>query len=203
MKKHIVFDIDGTILDTTEPLVISMQAALAAHGRHYHKNDLKVFMGITGMDALERLKVDNPEEILHLWEEILKDEAWRIVVYDGIAEAIMYLKEKGYSLGLVTSKSREELNDDWQRIPCREYFTTVVCASDTELHKPNPAPLLKYLEKAGVSAEEVLYIGDSEYDMYCAGGAGIDFILAGWGAVNQNLPVKTVLTHPSELHNLL
>ncbi len=199
MKKHIVFDIDGTILDTTEPLVISMQAALASVGRHYDTEDLKIYMGITGMDTMKRLNVENGEEVLHLWEELLKEESWRIKVYDGIGEVIAALLEKGYSLGLVTSKSREELTEDWPRIPFADRFSTVVCASDTAEHKPNPAPLLKYLEKAGISPEDALYIGDSEYDMCCANGAGVDFMLAGWGAINRDLPVETVLEHPADL----
>ena len=57
----------------------------------------------------------------------------------------------------------------------------VICADDTAEHKPEPGPLLKYMERTGAKPSEVLYVGDTVYDMQCARGAGVDFALARWG----------------------
>ncbi|MEG0114831.1 MAG: HAD hydrolase-like protein, partial [Hydrogenoanaerobacterium sp.] len=57
---------------------------------------------------------------------------------------------------------------------------------DTTEHKPKPEPMLLYLSRTGVRADEVLYIGDTVYDYQCATGAGVPFALAGWGALNAD-----------------
>ena len=57
----------------------------------------------------------------------------------------------------------------------------IICADDTAEHKPKPGPLLKYMEYTGARPSEVLYVGDTVYDMQCARGAGVDFALARWG----------------------
>ena len=200
MKKHIIFDIDGTLLNTTEALLRSMQAALeTVTGRPFDRESLGIYMGITGEDALNQIGVTDVQGTLHLWEERLAEEAWRTTVYDGIPELLQELHSRGYHLGMVTSKDQKELDMDWDRIPQNHLFELIVNADDTKEHKPSPEPLLKYLERAGIAPEEALYIGDSQHDMLCARKAGVDFVLAVWGAYNRNLDVQTVLEQPGDL----
>lgn len=203
MKTHIIFDIDGTLLNTTEALVRSLQGALAAAGKHMPRESLGIFMGITGPDTLKQLGIADVEGTLRHWEELLREEAWRITTYEGVEELVRTLYKRGYRLGMVTSKSREEFLEDRERIPCVELFGTVVCADDTREHKPDPAPLRKYLELTGICPEEAYYIGDSAHDLSCAAGAGVDFALAGWGAVNKDLPASHILEKPAEFLDLL
>ncbi|MEI3525434.1 MAG: HAD-IA family hydrolase [Eubacteriales bacterium] len=65
----------------------------------------------------------------------------------------------------------------------RNYFETVITSSDTEKGKPAPDPMLAYLEKTGAAKEEVLYFGDTCYDMECARSAGVDQALVLWGCL--------------------
>lgn len=200
MKKHIIFDIDGTLLDTTDALIRSLQAALeTVTGRPFDRESLGIYMGITGEDTLEQLGISDIPGTLRLWEDRLAEEAWRTTVFDGVPELLLELHNRGYHMGLVTSKDRKELDMDWDRIPQNQLFELIVNADDTKEHKPSPEPLLKYLEKAGITAEEALYIGDSQHDMLCAKKAGVDFALAGWGAYNRNLDVKLIIDRPEEL----
>ena len=69
------------------------------------------------------------------------------------------------------------------------YFDLVICADDTIKHKPSKEPMEKYIELSGAKKEEVIYIGDSIYDMKCSEGAGVDFGLALWGA-NDSEKIK-------------
>ena len=92
------------------------------------------------------------------------------------------LKAAGCRLGIATSKntaelehSRKQFGDIVSRVDC------IICADDTAEHKPKPGPLLKYMEYTGARPSEVLYVGDTVYDMQCARGAGVDFALARWG----------------------
>jgi len=200
VKKHIIFDIDGTLLNTTEALLRSLQAALeTVTGRPFDRDSLGIYMGITGEDTLEQIGVTDVQGTLRLWEDRLAEEAWRTTVFDGIPELLLALYQRGYHLGMVTSKDQKELDMDWDRIPQNQLFELIVNADDTKEHKPSPEPLLKYLEKAGIAPEEAVYIGDSQHDMLCAQKAGVDFVLAGWGAYNRNLDVKIIIDQPDEL----
>ena len=105
-----------------------------------------------------------------------------VCIFDGIREMLDILSHSGYELGIVTSKTREELVHDFSVFDIDFYFKTSVCADDTAEHKPNPEPLLKYMELTKCNNQEILYIGDSKYDMECAKKTGINFALAGWGA---------------------
>ena len=85
-------------------------------------------------------------------------------------------------MGIVTSRSRAEYEEDFTRLGLYGYFDTVVCEEDTVNHKPEAEPLDFYMRKTGARPEEVLYIGDSIYDMECACAAKAACGLALWGA---------------------
>lgn len=69
-------------------------------------------------------------------------------------------------------------------------------------HKPEAEPLLRYMELAGITAGEALYVGDSIYDSRCAANAGVDFALAGWGAHRTDIPAAYRLARPQDLLRL-
>ena len=75
----------------------------------------------------------------------------------------------------------------------------IVCADDTQEHKPNAAPILKYVELSKTDHRKVLYIGDSKYDSKCAENAGIDFALAVWGSHNKHIKADYFLEKPANL----
>jgi FMN phosphatase YigB (HAD superfamily) len=87
-----------------------------------------------------------------------------IVPFEGVEEMLPRLREMGFKLGVVTSRSRFEFNYD----PClsqwKDLFETVITSDDSERHKPFPDPLLAYLSHSGAVADECIYFGDTEYD---------------------------------------
>lgn len=181
--KQIIFDIDGTLIDTEDAVMQSMQdTILEMTGKFYEIEDLTFAFGITGEDALKRLGLAPVDTIVKRWEERFQHYKERMVVFEGMEDVLEKLIAKGYELGVVTSKNGKECEEDFFTYPISKYFKTIVCADDTKEHKPNPEPLLKYMELTGCKAEELIYIGDSEYDMKCARGAGMDHALAKWGA---------------------
>ena len=92
-------------------------------------------------------------------------------------------------LGIVTSKTYQEYYSDFEPLGLADYFSTIVCADDTDEHKPQAAPLVAYLAKAHVSPENALYIGDSIYDIQCANNAGVDSGLVLWSN-NVSNPIR-------------
>ena len=164
--KHIVFDIDGTLIDTEYAILHSLQKTLEVTlNKKIEISKLTFALGIPGENALEKLGVDNISATLELWIENMNEFSDRINIFSGIDDVLKALTSSGYKLGIVTSKTKDEFIQDFYKLEINNYFDIVVCADDTEKHKPFPDPLIKYMELSRVEKHEILYIGDTEYDM--------------------------------------
>ena len=180
--KHLIFDIDGTLVDNEKVVIATWQETiLQLFGKHYETSDLNFVLGIPGVTTMERLGAENPQEAFVVWgQNFIKHKA-EIELFPHIENTIAALKSKGLDLGLVTSRTHDELNNDFALGEIIGNFDTIICVTDAPRPKPNPDPLLVYLERCGLSPDEVLYIGDSDYDYHCAKNAKVDFGVASWG----------------------
>ena len=180
--KHLIFDIDGTLVDNEKVVIATWQETiLQLFGKHYEISDLNFVLGIPGVTTMERLGAENPQEAFVVWgQNFIKHKA-EIELFPHIEHTIAALKSKGLDLGLVTSRTHDELNNDFALGEIIGNFDTIICVTDAPRPKPNPDPLLVYLERCGLSPDEVLYIGDSDYDYHCAKNAKVDFGVASWG----------------------
>lgn len=199
--RHIVFDVDGTLLDTARCILASLQDALKeTDGISMEYDDLVFALGCTSLVVLDRLKVRDPQATLKLWVENEDRYSDMIRLFDGVRELLEHLKDSGCSLGIVTSRTRDELDLVMKGQSVLQLFSAVICADDTAEHKPSPAPLLKYMEQTKTTASELLYVGDSPGDEKCASAAGIDFALAVWGVHADNIPAKYYPETPQALY---
>lgn len=188
--RHIVFDIDGTLIDTEYAVINSLIKTITEiTGRTPQYESLKFALGITGRNALELLKIPDIEDALKRWDRNMKLLQHTIQPFQGIKECLQSLLSRGYILGIVTSKTYQEYYSDFEPLGLADYFSTIVCADDTDEHKPQAAPLVAYLAKAHVSPENALYIGDSIYDIQCANNAGVDSGLVLWSN-NVSNPIR-------------
>lgn len=186
--KHVVWDIDGTILDSQDAVFMALiQVVLERQGRTVSLEELRAAAGIGGDEVLLLLGFSSEEleEVHNEWESYFRDYSTAVRHYDGVAETLRALKCRGISMGIVTSKNRREYQSTFVPYGLADFFDVTVCVEDSAKPKPDPAPMLTYLERAGVDASEVLYLGDTENDMRCAEGAGVDHALALWGCTDQ------------------
>ena len=180
--KHLIFDIDGTLVDNEKVVIATWQETiLQLFGKHYETSDLNFVLGIPGVTTMERLGAENPQEAFVVWGQTFIKHKAEIELFPHIENTIAALKSKGLDLGLVTSRTHDELNNDFALGEIIEHFDTIICVTDAPRPKPNPDPLLVYMERCGLSPDEVLYIGDSDYDYHCAKNAKVDFGVASWG----------------------
>lgn len=180
---HIVFDVDGTLIDTFYSNMRSLQEVLQdLTGQVRSMEDLGQYFGITGLDAALQLGFADPHAALRQWEETLCKYTDHNRLYDGIEALLDRLIQAGCGLGVVTSRTRAEVEVDPILCSIAPYFQHIITADDTPRHKPHPDPLLRYMALAGCAPEQVLFIGDSAYDMQCAAAAGAASGLALWGA---------------------
>jgi len=209
--KALLFDLDGTILDTREVILVSMQYAhskvLGAENLPSDE-ELLSLVGIPLREQMEHFSPDKYNELIEAYldyneevqDEMLKD-------FPGTAETLASLREQGYRMTVVTSKRREPAIYGLERTGLLEYFELVFGADDTKEHKPKPSPLLHAAEHMGVYPEDCVYIGDSPYDMLAARAANMYAIGALWGMFSKESLIdagaQILISHISELAKTL
>ena len=185
-KKHIIFDVDGTLVDSRDAILSSLQAMLQKKtGRKTEKEQLTFALGITGEDGLRQLGIPEGEmdDAMKLWLSLMPKYGDRIRIFSGIRELLAQLKERGFHLGIATSRTKAELSADGA-CGLAECFDMIICADDTERHKPSGDPVKEYLRRMNADPEDAVYIGDTKNDMLCAKDAGVEGALALWGCVS-------------------
>ena len=198
---HVVFDVDGTLLDTEMMVLNSLSETLRrACGRNIPPEELTFALGIPGEDALRQLRVESPDKVGELWISLSKEYSNTIQVFPGIRETVDRLRQRGVRLGIITSRTKPEYRQDFVPTGLAEFFSVSVCSDDTERHKPFGDPMEEYLRRSGADRSAVIYVGDSVYDMECARAAGVSCALALWGCKNPGGIVSDLrLQKPEEI----
>jgi len=186
--KLVVWDLDGTLLDTAPDLYKAFRDALKDFG--FSGRDIPeygVFKKYIGGGAFGFIKPFLPEE---LWEEALykvrKYYLERYICketqpYDGIVETLEILKSKGIAMAVATNKITEGAVRVLDRTDLLKYFDIVVGRDLPKEHKPSPHHLFYITRKLNVNPGEVLHIGDRSDDVICAKSAGAYSGYALWG----------------------
>lgn len=183
--RHIIFDIDGTLVDTYKTGLGSLQVTIKEFlGEDVSLKSLEKYFGIPSFQAAEMLYPSNSAHFLEVWEDHYVAMRHHSHFFDGAVGLLERLKADGKKLGIVTSRALYELQLDPIMAPVLYLFDVVVTSADSDKYKPDPAPALAYLAKAGVKAEECLYVGDTIFDSRCALGAGLDFALVAWNGID-------------------
>lgn len=202
--RHIIFDLDGTLLDTEEAVLKTWQHTLQDYGYEFSLEELKTVLGITPESALKKLKITEYKDFWPRWLENHFQYVKEITFFDGITEMLQSLKRHGYSLGIVTSRTREEYNCYFRSFQLEDLFDIMILADDTKRHKPDPEPLYKYGELAGVPLRDCIYVGDMPTDIECANRAGVTSALAVWnGSQSLCREAKLLFRSPKELRDIL
>ena len=184
--KHLVFDIDGTLLDTVHIHMKSLQKTLKdLRGEEIPVEKLTFSFGIPGVSTMEKLGFSDPVAATDEWIRRYQMIAGQLgmKLFPGIREVLEQLRQSEVKIGIITSKIRMEYDTQFRELGIADWFETVITSSDTPKGKPYPDPMYAYLEKTGADKEEVLYFGDTVYDMDCARSAGVDQALVLWGCL--------------------
>ncbi len=213
MKNTVIFDLDGTILNTLDDLTDAVNFALTAHNFPSHSPEtVKAFVG-NGIKMLIRRSVPkNCSE--KIFKECFSDFCGYYSVhledktapYDGIEDLLSELKKAGFKTAVVTNKA-----DFAAQALCKKIFgdliTVTVGAGENTRHKPFPDGTLKAMKFLGVNAENAYFVGDSDVDVKTAENAGIDFIGVLWGfrekRVLESAGAKVFAKNAGELKRLI
>jgi pyrophosphatase PpaX len=182
----VLFDLDGTVVDSGAIILASMRhATREVLGREYEDAELLRTVGGPGLEAQMAAfapeRVDELVRVYRAHNEPLHDELEACI---GMEDVLVKLHGEGRRLGIVTAKRRATVELAFARIPVAHLFETVVGGDETEKHKPDPEPLLLAAERMRARPEETAYVGDSPFDMRAAKAAGMHAVAVTWGRIH-------------------
>ena len=197
----VIFDLDGTLLNTLEDLCDAVNHTMKLFGYTEHTIDeVRRFVG-NGVDRLITLCVPGGEKDPKLSEAIREYRAYytahseiKTKPYDGIEELIDKLKKDEIKTAVVSNKLHKATKE-----LCTKYFPSieVVCGereSEGIRRKPYPDTLIESVKELGVSLEKTVYVGDSEVDVITSHNAGVDCISVLWGFRDRDYLIKNGAT---------
>ena len=215
MIKAVIFDLDGTLLDTLEDLANACNYALRSCG--YKEHAVKDYVRFVGSGRYILMKRILPEEdknneeaiekVLKLFDEYYGEHMHDTTKpYDGIYELIKKLKIKNIKLAVVSNKPDEFAGETVNRYFGNEFEITYGQRPNHAV-KPDPKTVYEVMEYLNVTKEECIYVGDSDVDMKTAQNAGVKSIGVAWGFRGEeelkSAGADYIIRTPQELVNLL
>lgn len=212
--QSVIFDLDGTLLNTLDDLANSVNHALQAHSLPPRtRRDVRRFLG-NGIRSLMEKSVAGAvtgeafEEVLCTFRTHYVAHCLDLTApYEGIMPLLESLQAEGVRMAIVSNKldpAVKELNAHF----FSRFITSAVGESATVRKKPNPDAVLKALDELGSTPAEAVYVGDSEVDLATARRAGLRCVLVSWGFRDRDYLLGLegagdVIGHPSQLLPLL
>lgn len=194
--KAIIWDLDGTLMDTLQDLYLATNHALRTYGMPERTLDeVRRFVG-NGVRRLIQLAVPQGEEN-PLFEDVFKEfKAYYVVhcqdntdLYDGIADTLKALKQQGKKMAVVSNKLQKGVDELY-----RDYLSTTIDVAIGERpgmqRKPAPDMVDLALQELGVTKDEAVYIGDSDVDIMTARNAGLPCISVLWGFRDKDFLIQ-------------
>jgi len=184
----VLFDLDGTLIDTVELIRVSFRHAT------------EVVLGAALPDELTMANVGQPlrtqfedlapgraDELVRVYREFnWQHHDTMATAYAGTRPTLEALAARGVRMGVVTSKGTEGARRGLDLFGLTDFFEVIVSADDVPLHKPDPYPLRAAASSMGVALEYCVYIGDSPHDMQAAVSGGAIAVAALWGAFRED-----------------
>lgn len=215
MKRYdtVIFDLDGTLLNTLEDLTDSVNYALSLHGFPCRKiEEVRSFVG-NGVAILMELSLaggrDNPQyekclaDFRRHYSENLQNKT---EPYNGIMELLEQLSKDNIKMAIVSNKFDKAVKG-LNQVYFGEYIKVAIGESEGVSRKPAPDTVLKALEELGSTADKAVYVGDSEVDAKTAKNSGIMFVGVTWGfrdrEVLEQEGADYIIDKPQELLGII
>lgn len=214
-KTTLLFDLDGTLVDTAPDLGYALNLQLARHGKpplsmevirpiasHGSMGLLKLGFGITPQDAQF---ITMRDEYLDLYAEVFTSSP---VLFDGVSKLLNYIESQGLSWGIVTNKPARFTGLMMESMNLHQRAGCIVSGDDAPRAKPYPDTLLLACQHMQVSPKQCLYIGDAARDIEAGNAAGMMTVVALWGYIAETDQPQTwgadyMINTPNELLELI
>ncbi len=213
MKKLVVFDLDGTLVDSIVDLGTAVNIALKEYNLPLHPmSDYYDFVG-NGMEDLVRRSMNEKGQDDSLYLKVRKvfDEYYNFhsgdntIAYDGVTELLKKLSEMNIKTAVLTNKAQQYVGSILERSFPQHKFDLYIGQQQGVERKPHPEAFELLLNELKVKKEDCLYIGDSEVDVKTAINAGVDLVAVTWGyrsiEVLKSAGAEFLVNSPKEILN--
>lgn len=181
-----LFDLDGTLVDSIELIVAAAMNAFASRpGPSPSEAQIRNTIGRPLTTTFGPWLVDDDDLpfLIAKYREYQLEHHDRLTnAYDGILDAVAGLHAAGCEMAIVTSKVGFMAERALVHTGLSAYMRFVIASDSTTKHKPDPEPVLMALERLGSAPSDAIYVGDSPYDMQAARAAGVHALGVAWGA---------------------
>jgi pyrophosphatase PpaX len=189
-RPTILFDLDGTLIDSIDLILSSARYAFAKLGRPAPSDEewltgvgipLRTMFGRYAWDDADR------EALIQAYREFQIPNHDRLVrAYDGVVETVLALRAQGHELGVVTSKSESLAFRGLACVGLARYMDTIVGCDSCTRHKPDPEPVQLALHRLACPPSDAVFVGDSVHDVLAGNAAGVRTMGALWGAFGRD-----------------
>ncbi|MBC8246428.1 MAG: HAD family hydrolase [Deltaproteobacteria bacterium] len=213
--RAVIFDLDGTLLDTLEDLADSVNRTLAANGFPTHPVDAyRYFVGDGSKMLITRAlppEHNHPETVTKCFEAFRNDyrQYWKVKTkpFEGIPEMLQQLTELGVKMAILSNKPHEFTRQCVAELLTLWSFEPILGQRETVPLKPDPTGALEIVRQLDRPSSDFLYLGDSAVDMQTATAAGIFPVGACWGfrtaSELQESGAKVLIEKPTQLIDLM
>ena len=185
----VLFDLDGTLIDSITLILGSMRHAFAKCERVIPSDDEWLTgVGIPLRTMFQRyasVDVDVDRLIAAYREHQLANHDSLVRCYDEVPQTLAAIERAGHPLAVVTSKGDLLARRGLELVGIASHFETIVSCDSCTRHKPHPEPVLTALERLGYEPEEALFVGDSVHDIEAGNAAGVETVAALWGPFSK------------------
>jgi 2-phosphoglycolate phosphatase len=186
--RAVIFDLDGTLVDTFEMIVGAFNAAISpVTGKHYSDAEVISRFGIPDSQMIRRELLSHPNDVADRAVEVYHAYYARnhggVSLFPGIGDLLAELKRRGVPMGVMTGKGVRSARITLEALGLAETFGAVVTGEDVAKQKPEPDGPLEAARQLGMAPGECAFVGDSPADVGAGKAAGMLAVVAGWHPV--------------------
>lgn len=185
MNSHIttiLFDLDGTLIDTNELIIASFLHTLNSYyPDRYKREDVLPFIGPSLFVTFSSIDKDRTEEMIQKYRTYnIEHHASLVKEFKGVFETIKTLDKKGYKLGIVSTKKRDTVIKGLKLMKLDPFFKVIISLDEVEHEKPHPEPIEKALKLLNSTPQEAMMVGDNYHDIEAGKNAGTASVGVAW-----------------------
>ncbi len=205
MYKYILFDFDGTLIDTNDLITLTLNETSKRYlNRELSHSELNSILGRHLEDQMKLLSPSDYSRLMLFYKDFYRSNQDTMVKeFPGVRKMLDDIKSLGCKMAIVSAKGRGGIEHGLKLFQMEHYFDVIISAYDIQNNKPHAEPALKALRAFNAQPDNALLVGDSYYDILCGKNARIKTVLVDWTIFPREQILKTgpdfIIKEPADL----